>query len=250
VPSVPFVVISLALAWKGWETSGGRNQVAAMGAALAVLSVLPALDVHLVPAPAREAVSIREKLGFFRSENQQWEAMNEHVATWSEKGRALKLYAKPRERYVAAAIGALGYYSDIYIYDRNGLVNREVAEQPWNGELRSPGHDKVVDRSFFFDKNPDILDAKVLTTARLSAQLRAALKEMEATEVQDRYYPDVFPLPGEGRRSGDKVLLALRRADSPTDAQARWAEFKTHLAGLKGAAEELPPVTSEGQDEP
>jgi arabinofuranosyltransferase len=236
VPSVPFVVISLALAWKGWETSGGRNQVAAMGAALAVLSVLPALDVHLVPAPAREAVSIREKLGFFRSENQQWEAMNEHVATWSEKGRALKLYAKPRERYVAAAIGALGYYSDIYIYDRNGLVNREVAMQPWNGELRSPGHDKVVDRSFFFDKEPELLDSKVIGGPRLKAQIKAALREMEAAPVRETYYPEMVEVdvtPANGPRP--RYLLVLRRASSKAESEAAWEAFAAAHQLVKGA---------------
>lgn len=250
VPTLPFVAVVAGLALHRLEQRSGKAAAGLVGAFAVTLGLLPGFDVHLVPESARESLSIREKLGFFRSENQQWTAMNEHVSTWTEKGLALKLYAKPGDTYVAAAIGATGYYSDLYIYDRNGLVNREVAEQPWNGELRSPGHDKVVDRSFFFDKNPDILDAKVLTTARLSSQLRAALKEMEATEVQDRYYPDVFPLPAEGRKAADKVLLALRRADDPTEAQARWAEFKTHLAGLKGAAEELPPVTTEGSDEP
>jgi len=243
VPAVPFVAVTLALAWSDWEDEGSAGVYRTVGltAALATLSLLPAMDVHLVPESARESVAIREKLGFFRSENQQWEAMNEHVATWSEKGRAMAQYAKPGETYVAAAIGATGYYSGVYIYDRNGLVNREVAMQPWSGELRSPGHDKVVDRSFFFDKKPDILDSKVLGGPRMKTQINEALREMEAAEVKSTYYPDLLKVnvqPANGPRP--RYLFALRRAESPEDAAAHWAAF-TEEHGLR---------TPDDEDEP
>jgi arabinofuranosyltransferase len=231
VPGVPFFVVVLGVAYQTWTTRHPRL-VPAIALAAATLSLLPVADVHLVPEPWREAVSIREKLGFFRTENLQWAAMNEHVTTWTEKGIALREHTQPGETYVAAAIGATGYYSDLYIYDRNGLVNREVAELPWSGELRSPGHDKVVDRSFFFDKKPDILDAKVISGPRVAGQIRRALLEMEAEPVKRRYYPELIPLsPAE--RGVPRFLIPLRRAATPEVSEEKWAAFQAQWATFK-----------------
>ncbi|HMV66906.1 MAG TPA: hypothetical protein PKA64_08660 [Myxococcota bacterium] len=252
VPGVPFFAILLGLGWKVWADDPARRaRVAPMATALAVLNLLPAFDVHLVPEAARDAVAIREKLGFFRSENQQWQAMNDHVVTWTEKGQALAQYARPGDTYVAAAIGAMGYYSDVFVYDRNGLVNREVAMQPWTGELRSPGHDKVVDRSFFFKENPTILDSEVVGGSKLRPQIREALREMDANPVRDRYYPDLVevdvPHPAGPK---PRYLLALRLADDPADSERRWAEFNERWVNKKAAAGEPGGDAEEGADEP
>lgn len=235
VPAVPFVGVTLAVAFDGLPEA----RVAVSAITLSVLSLLPAGEVHLVPEIVRSELGIREKLGFFRSENQQWQAMNEHVDAWSDKGRALKNHTRPGDTYVAAAIGALGYYSCpsvahcLTIYDRNGLVNREVAEQPWSGELRSPGHDKVVDRSFFYDKKPTLLDSKVLTQFRLAAQVRLALLEMEAEAVRERYYPEIFEIRPHPVSGMNRYLLMLKRAQTKQESVTKWAEFEQWNATIK-----------------
>lgn len=252
VPGLPFAAVVLGLAGQHLLDQGMRPALlGTLTIVLTAVGLLPGFDVHLVPERTREALSIREKLGFFRTENQQWEAMNQHVVAWKEKGEALKRYAEPGDRYVAAAIGATGYFSDLYIYDRNGLVNREVAELPWSGELRSPGHDKVVDRSFFFDKKPEILDSKVIGGFRIKAQLKLALRELEAHEVRDTYFPVLFPLPAEGRgeRAAAKAryLVALRRADNKAAAVDGWLRFEADATGLRGPNGKVEPEATEAE---
>jgi len=226
VPGLPFMAITFALAGqtaidRGWVP---QNVGAGLLAVLALLMALPGQDLHLVPQRSREPLQVRDKLSQFRSENQQWGAMVRHADHWKEKGLALGAYAQPGERYVAAAIGNIGYFSDVFIYDRNGLVNREVAEQPWSGELRSPGHDKVVDRSFFLKMKPDILDSKLLHAGANKKQMDANLREMEAFRFRKQYYPELFQW--KSPRGVRKVLLVLRRAEDQDQAKAGWTAYR------------------------
>ena len=129
VPGVPFYAMSLALAAHGMARHAPQALPAVGLVAIAGLSVLPAADIYLVPQSVRADLQVRDKLGFFRTENKQWEAMTNHSVTWKEKGQALAAFAPANTTYVAAAIGNVGYFSDLHILDRNGLVNREVAAQ-------------------------------------------------------------------------------------------------------------------------
>lgn len=242
VPGVAFLAVSVAL---GLDAVARRREgfvptAAVLGLAVAVLGFLPSQGIHLVPESVREPLQVRDKLPVFRDENTQWQAMVNHGVTWREKGEALAAYAEPGETYVAAAIGNVGYYSRLTILDRNGLVNREVAEQPWTGQLRSPGHDKVVDRSFFYDHKPDILDSKVVHGPAVVPRLKGALREMEAVEVRDRYFPDLLELePVDfGRRAFPRYLVALRRADNDRQLQRGWRQYKRAVSALRGGGDD------------
>ena len=175
---------------------------------------------------------MRDKLGVFRTENQQWWAMVTHTRNWKLKGLALDAITEPGDTYVAAAIGNLGFYApDLFIFDRNGLVTREVAELPWNGELRSPGHDKTVDYEFFLDQEPDVLDAKLVSSPNIDERIKAAVKEMKAKKVKSVYYPEILPTqeharpedearvgapaPCRERSGGRSQLETLRRDPRP-----------------------------------
>ena len=72
--------------------------------------------------------------------------MSANVDHWRRQGLALAAWAPPDAKLVAATIGNLGWYSKLFIYDRNGLVTVTVAEPGANGELSSPGHDRLVGR--------------------------------------------------------------------------------------------------------
>ena len=57
-----------------------------------------------------------------------------------EVALALRTHLEPEDSIVAGAIGRLGYYSGLKIYDRVGLVDRRVALLPRNpSKLRSSG---------------------------------------------------------------------------------------------------------------
>ena len=61
-------------------------------------------------------------------------------------------------------IGAVGYYSDLYIHDRNALVSPSAAQaQPPPGRLKSPGHDRTVEAEFFLDEQPTIYFARIVS---------------------------------------------------------------------------------------
>ena len=63
----------------------------------------------------------------------------------------LRQHFEPKDSVVTGAVGALGYYSGLHIYDKNGLVDRLVAmrELDASDALRMSGHDKRVDEGFF-----------------------------------------------------------------------------------------------------
>lgn len=231
VPGYAFQVVLLALLLQ-WlserPAAAARPAALVLGLAVAVVGALPAWDVHLVPESVRRDLHVRYKLDFFRSELRQWEVMKQHTETWREKGEALAEYADPNDTFVAAAVGNVGYYSNLFIYDRNGLVNREVAMLPDEGPLRSPGHDKVVDRSFFFDQEPTLLDAKVVHGPRLSNRVQDAVREMEAFAVRDQYAPAIHMLE-DGRRP--RALVVLRRYDSD-EVEAAWKRYRAELARM------------------
>jgi hypothetical protein len=224
LPALPFLAVTFGAAAQVLDADVRSNvAVPALALVAVVIGFLPTVDVELVPRRVRASLDVRTKLEAFRDENAQWDAMVHHVRDWREKGEALASIAEPGDTIVAAAIGCLGYYSGLYVYDRNGLVTSEVARLPWDGELRSPGHDKTVGPEFFLDRNPTILDAKLASGTPLKSKVREALREMDAKTFADRYYPEVIELPS--RRHLPRALVVLRRAATPEEATARWAAF-------------------------
>jgi hypothetical protein len=91
--------------------------------------------------------------------------MNESVSWGITRGKLLRRYAEGLEpapgesvSVVESAIGAVGYYSHLRIYDRVGLVTPEVAHEsdlaPYSW---APGHDKWRPPTYFLDRRPTIL---------------------------------------------------------------------------------------------
>ena len=163
VPVLPFAVLGSAgaLAWVERRSPSGAFLA---GAATATLSVLAAFDVHVVPEATRLRFHFRHNQTLMgvkpsASEVEQWRNMSDRAGYWAEVGRALAQHAPPRSSLVYGAVGAIGFHSNLFIHDRNGLVTREVAMRPPHQELRSPGHDKAVPPEFFLRYSPTFLDA-------------------------------------------------------------------------------------------
>jgi len=159
VPALPFAALLFG-AWLG-ELATHRLRAVALplSALLASLSLLSAYDLSLASEELRRRFHFRWSDQEFRSEYAQWEKMATKTAERTELGRALREHTRPGESLVATAIGAVGYYSELFIYDQNGLVTREVALLPASQKLRSPGHDKKVPRSYFAKNRPTYTNA-------------------------------------------------------------------------------------------
>ena len=53
--------------------------------------------------------------------------MSARADEWGRLGRGLRAHAPEGASLVYGAVGAVGYFSGLFIYDTNGLVTREVA---------------------------------------------------------------------------------------------------------------------------
>lgn len=173
VPALPFLVVAWSAGLDRIARAGraGRLGAPALAAVCWILSLLPAWNVHLVPRATRFAWDFRWNVRDpkrFSSEYGMWKLMKENAAGWVELGRALKEHTRPGERLAQGPIGAVGYYSDLYLYDTYGLTNREIASRPLKLErLKSPGHDRSVGLEFFRDKQVDYWGAELARRATL-----------------------------------------------------------------------------------
>lgn len=159
VPALPFVIWFFAGGLAAIEGRMGRVAAETLAVLFATLSLLPAFDVHPVPQSVRERFQFRWNLPAFQSEYAQWHNMREQALVWRELGKALAAHTEPGDSLVYGAIGGIGYYSNLFLYDRNGLVTREVSERDPLPKPTSPGHDKAVPKEFFKKDRPTYLDA-------------------------------------------------------------------------------------------
>jgi hypothetical protein len=148
-------------------------------------------------------------------------------------------------RMVSKAIGVAGYYSDLYIYDQYGLVNREVALLPaMPGPLvESPGHDKAVDSAFFVKYMPELLNARLVQGAKAPRLMKDTIEEWEIPEhLWERYVPDYYELPIEGQTERS-FLLVVRQAQPWEDGRTLWDRFPERRKAL------LAELTESGQQD-
>lgn len=162
VPALPFVAVLLAAGLARVEGAGtvGRGAAVTTALALAVLDLLPAFGLAATPASWRRELDFRwNAWEEARSELAQWRRMRDQAAEWRMLGTALRLSTAPDASLVYGAVGAVGYYSDRWLFDQHGLVNREVAlRDPIQGR-HSAGHDKRVPKEFFKKDRPTYLSA-------------------------------------------------------------------------------------------
>ena len=137
-----------------------------------------------------------------------WRKMNEDTAQQVLLGRALKEHAHPGDSITLGAVGAAPYFADLFVYDRNGLVTREVTEAGEPLARRSPGHLRNVDPLFFLPHRPTILRAVVAPDSEGVRAIRMPLP----TEAEDEYERVALPLdPGHGFPAGHSLVMIRRR---------------------------------------
>ena len=227
VPGLPFGALLVAGALQEVVRRSGPRAASVGGGALVALGLLAGFDLHLVPEPVRAALHFRLSDKEYLSEHNRWVNQKENTDGFRRRGLALAEVADPGDRVVAAAVGAIGYYSDLVIYDQHGLVTKEVAYRavPPGPLTESPGHDKHVEPEFFVRYEPRWLFAKAMWGKLAAGRMKDTLEQWDVDPaVMDRYVPEVreVSLPDVGYRS---FLLVVRRAEPGEDPAAMWTAF-------------------------
>lgn len=195
IPGFAFLVICLAHA---------RVRIF-WGVLLIALNLTPTFNIYLVPRDLLGNFRFRYNTKAFRTETEQWQFMKKNSERWAALGKALATVTQPDESLVAGAVGAIGYYSNLVILDRFGLVAREVALAPVTRRRRSPGHDKAVPPAFFLPKNPTYLDARLVRNRKQRDKL------INFTESWSKG-PEYRDYKVELRSSPDGEVLVLARS--------------------------------------
>jgi arabinofuranosyltransferase len=206
VPAVAFVAILFAIVADRLARSRSGPRAAASFAAINIaLSLFPAWNVHVVPISLRERFHFQWNADRFYNEYEHWETMRRHTVEWTRLGRALRLATHDGESLVHANIGAVGYYSELTIYDQFGLISREPVHGAPETRRTSPGHRKYVPAEFFRERKPTYFGAKLVTIA-------------DPSPFVGKWTPDgsgrveirMFPLREHGGFGRDEVLVLAR----------------------------------------
>ena len=133
-----------------------------------LIHVLPSFNLHPVPGDIREVFHFRWNNQVFLSEYEQWNYTKQRLDQWIASGKALKEYSAGSGSLVCPAIGALGYYSGLFIYDQFGLVNSAgidpaAAEAP---QILLAGHDSPIPVSSFLQYEPTFIMIQVILEKR------------------------------------------------------------------------------------
>ena len=206
IPGLAFGVLLMGwLVARLWERLSSRLVVMAVVITTITVGLLPAWNVHLVPESVRRLFHFRY-LSPFRTEYEMWRVEPNFFTDRKEEALALKAHFTPGDSIVLGKIGLLGYYSDLHIYDRSGLVDRRVAMRPrTRNPLRMPGHDSKVSTDFFFADEPTVvlherLDGPPPSRKNPEYPLIRRVR-MKAEEWKEwyrpswqRYVPEVLPL--------------------------------------------------------
>ncbi|MFT7670072.1 MAG: arabinofuranosyltransferase [Planctomycetota bacterium] len=202
VPCLPFVALLFALICQrlGGKVLSGVFTVSVLG-----LGLIACFDRLPVSAALRQEVHFRWNGPQARSEIEQWRFMDTQSRLWSDLGRALALHTQAGESLIRGNIGATGFYSELVLLDQNGLVIPKVAESSEPLKKASPGHDRRVEPSFFFDRNPTYFAAMLLPQrAPLPSGVPpSAIPLLRSGRLTQERYPllekDGFPLGSELR---------------------------------------------------
>ena len=207
-------------------TPRGRVVAAAVGALALLAGLLAGGNVPVAPKGLLDRFYFRYGIKRHHTEYEYWLFMTRNVAYWTREGKALAAYAPADASVVLGAIGAAGYYSNLFVYDRCGLVTRKVAGLPLT-DLSTPGHDKCQPPEFFLPEKPDLL----FTFSAAGDSLEKHAADLKAKDYSDRYVADFVPLPEPGGKQVQYLFVCRRLRPDETAASA-WAEVDRRLQAL------------------
>jgi hypothetical protein len=202
-PMAPFLAVLVASAWRAHASERFRRVSLALlsaGAAVA-LSLLTLSGVFLFPRSLLQRFHFRLGNPKVESEYEMWRGMKLRADSWVGHGKVLALVTRPGESMILGPIGAVGYYSELTLYDTYGLTDRHVATDV-APSASSPGHDMAVPPRYFFPRRPTYLGYRVYPRGKPPD--KEAIPEFRAYE--DLYEIEKHPMP----RGLDVWLLRLK----------------------------------------
>jgi hypothetical protein len=244
----------------------GRWMAIGVGVVIVVMGLLPAFDIHIAGEELRRTFHFRlnQPASAYRSEYKQWTYQKDNAMRWAVTGRALKRWAEPDASVVRGAIGALGYYSDLFIYDLHGLLSREATIQAHQEAKRaSPGHDRAVTPDFFLGHEPAIMIPRVVDglpgrdrslpegqSRRLFVDVlrRQWVEPLRNFGWQNRYVVDFRPVPDWEYGGPGQYLVFWRRIEG--DATREWAALKTRLEDYEAGRDVYRSTVDDGYPHP
>ncbi|MBN1346183.1 MAG: hypothetical protein JXQ73_26075 [Phycisphaerae bacterium] len=230
VPAMPFLAILFGILLG--KLPFGSTTILGLGAGCVVLSLLPMHDVHVIGQGVRQALHFRYNTNRFASEYEEWRVERDRGLSRALLGRTLARYTQPGESIVMGAIGAVGYYSELIIYDTAGLVHPEIAHRDVGRRRSSAGHDKGVPPSFFLKYHPTYYLAFLLDVPeeRASAMEPGRWARVGGRVCQPEFYPPSaaalydplgLPLPAAKGCAGAKLLILFVQKDRVEDRLAQ-----------------------------
>lgn len=190
VLSLPFLACLLAsslaqLMRHGWL--GGLGALA-IAAACITTSLNAGAGDYLVPKSVRSEFHFRWNTDKYIDPHEHYQVNVGNTSYWTSLGRVLKRATRPGDSLVIGTIGAIGYYSDLHIYDTFGLVNRMGRELDIPRKRRSPGHDQHIPVKHFLQYDPTYLGAKLVPRSQpdymLPPQLRPNYEFADQIEIR------------------------------------------------------------------
>lgn len=189
VPAMPFFAILFAVVLSKMTRPAFAAPL--LFTLVITISLLPLFDANIIPRRAIDRFHFRwtMRVENSRSEIEQWRFMAGNSESWARIGKAMKKHTKEGESFIATAIGAVGYYSGLHIYDSCGLVDREVGRRVIEPGVRvSPGHDKFVPINYFLKYNPTYIHASIQDGEGVE-NMQSILNRIGLEKYELRTYP-------------------------------------------------------------
>lgn len=211
VPAIAPLAILMASGVDALAPQGGVRRALVVVAVLGNLvgATLPHFGVEPVRSLVRSLASDSP-----RPVRSQWERLNgqrNSARDFLRLGEALRQASPEGSSLIARGIGAVGYRSDLRIFDAHGLTSAEVAHAPIQ-RSGVAGHDLLVGPAFFEHHRPTYAFAGLIPRGRLDSTGAAyASKVFPFTEDQalrSVYRPFIVEVPSLAPE--EVLLLAVR----------------------------------------
>jgi hypothetical protein len=162
--ALPFMALAFAMGMRALELRAKRPLLVALCAMVCIgLSLPAAFDRHVIPLAQRERHDFRWGQNGFESEFQAWRRQKENTDRWIREGLLLARETHRGESLIRGPIGAVGYFTDLQLFDVFGLTDREVARLPIPPRATTAGHTKEVSPAFFLKYAPTYMSTQIIS---------------------------------------------------------------------------------------